>query len=185
MARPGALPVAVPSEERRRHTRFGTATFHGTLWLVHHSRSATAEYEPCPSLNLSYGGVGFRSPRPLRKGAVCWVLVEVTSPFKDAALATIRVCCSSRAVVFGGRCRRQFPADQQGLDRRRRTGSAMNSPARCEVSCGCLDMPHPSETPFATRPFVHRKAQPAPAGNGNRSKLLLSVSKRSGRCSST
>jgi hypothetical protein len=97
MARPGALPVAVPSEELRRHTRFGTATFHGTLWLVNHSRSATAAYEPCPLLNLSYCGVGFRSPRPLRKGAVCWVLVEVTSPFKDAALATIRVCCSSRA----------------------------------------------------------------------------------------
>lgn len=107
MAQPGALPVAVLSEERRRHTRF-TTTFRGTLWLVHHSRSASTQYEPCPLLNLSHGGVGFRSPRPLRKGAVCWVLVEVTSPFKDAALATIRVCRvrpvpSSSEVVAGAR----------------------------------------------------------------------------------
>jgi hypothetical protein len=108
MAQPDDLPVAGPSEERRRHMRFGATTFQGTLWLVHHSRSATGEYEPCPLVNLSYGGVAFRSPRPLRKGDVCWVLVELTSPFRDAALATIRLCwvCpepSSSEIVAGAR----------------------------------------------------------------------------------
>jgi PilZ domain len=99
--------VTAPSE-RRRHIRFGAATIEGTLWLVDQSDSAAARCEPCPLLNLSYGGVRFRSPRPLRKGSVSWVLVELTSPFKDAALATIRLCwvCpvpSSSEVVVGAR----------------------------------------------------------------------------------
>jgi hypothetical protein len=92
IVQPATAPVSVPSADRRRHTRFGTETFHGTLWLVRHGRSATVKYEPCQLVNLSYGGVGFRSSLPLRKRAVCWALVELTAPFRDAALATLRVC---------------------------------------------------------------------------------------------
>lgn len=105
---PGSALAVVPSEDRRRHTRFGADTLQGTVWLVRHSRSAAVQYEPCRLLNLSYGGVGFRSPVPLRKRAVCWALVELTSPFRDTALATIRVCWvrperSSSEVVAGAR----------------------------------------------------------------------------------
>lgn len=100
--------AVVPSADRRRHARFGTDTFLGTLWLVRRGRSVAVKYEPCPLINLSYGGVSFRSPLPLRKRAVCWALVELTSPFRDACLATIRVCwvrpvLSSSEVVAGAR----------------------------------------------------------------------------------
>lgn len=110
------------------------------------------------------------------------VTLPIAVPYAERWRHTRFGIATYRATLRG--VRHSSSAIARGLDRRRRTGSATNSPARCEVSCGWLDVPHPSETPFAKRSFVHRKAQPEPGGNGNWSQLLLSVSRQSGWCCS-
>ncbi len=83
-------PHAIPYE-RRLFKRFGMATRDCQLTLIR-VRGGRRERETCILVDLSDGGLRFRSFRPVEQGEALEFLVNLGTPFHRSGSVPARVC---------------------------------------------------------------------------------------------
>lgn len=76
--------------DARRYRRFGAGVVTARVLMVRRRRSGL-EVEDCPLVNLSYGGVCFRTRGALRKYGSHRLLIEIKAPFLDTARVRVQI----------------------------------------------------------------------------------------------
>lgn len=76
--------------ERRRYTRFDTASSGSKLALIARSGS-DLEFQECSLHNISYGGMCFQAALPLHTGDVVDFLIDLKKPLQDLVLVKARI----------------------------------------------------------------------------------------------
>ena len=74
-----------PDPDRRRHRRFDMAGHGGKAVLVRRTDDQP-ELEECALMDLSYGGMRFRTHRPLRVGEAYEFLIGLEEPLMSAVV---------------------------------------------------------------------------------------------------
>ena len=77
--------------DRRHHKRFDMTSKPNTLALVRETNRGL-ELVNCTLVNLSYGGLCFRAPWPVREQEECQFLLDLKLQTKRLALVKARIC---------------------------------------------------------------------------------------------
>ncbi len=77
--------------ERRRHKRFDMSSRECRLGLLLETGGGL-ETENCVLLNLSFGGMCFRSPQSVQEQEECQFLMDLKLPGRRLALVKARIC---------------------------------------------------------------------------------------------
>ena len=83
--------MAMEAPERRRHKRFDMTSRDCRLALVSNT-SAGLGIESCVLINLSYGGMCFRTAQVLQERDECQFLMDLKVPRECLALVRARIC---------------------------------------------------------------------------------------------
>ena len=76
--------------DARRYRRVNAGVVAGRVLMIRRGPSRL-EVEECPLVNLSYGGICFRTRGALKKHGTHRLLIEIKAPFKDTARARVRI----------------------------------------------------------------------------------------------
>jgi hypothetical protein len=81
--------------ERRHHKRFDTVCIPGSLSVVGEGQSGLTLHDGV-LINLSYGGVCFRTSLPLAKNDIVRCLLDLKDPFNELVFVKARVLWTKR-----------------------------------------------------------------------------------------
>jgi hypothetical protein len=82
--------------DRRHYRRFASEDLAANLLMVR-ERDTHRRFELCTLLNISYGGMCFRTHATLWKSGSYQFLLEIVAPFKDIVHVRARICWISAA----------------------------------------------------------------------------------------
>lgn len=90
LARDGKTGRVRVIPDARRYRRVNAGVVAGRVLMIRRGPSRL-KVEECPLVNLSYGGICFRTRKALKKHGTHRLLIEVKAPFQDTARTRVKI----------------------------------------------------------------------------------------------